>query len=503
MREGEKVKFPGMNRMWRMLNRNELEILDNHACRVLSEMGVHIDDKDCIEYFKDTPIEVDEKELIAKFPEYWIKEMLNKAPGSFILAGRDPNWDCHFTSLQTDFFCFPTSGSTKIYEWDEKTSQWNSRIPGEADVIRGFRIVDAIDTYEGFFGTMVEDVEKTNEGLPAELHTAYNKMKWSVKHGGPVAITEGGVRSWDYLGVLAAEVQGGFDELRKRPLLAGLPTCIGPLTSTRQNFWAMVGSAKYGMPTFPYWGGTSPFTAPATVLAQTVMALACCHYGIAVQQYLAPGTPSIPWPMCTPTDPATGQLAVTPAPYMVAGAGNQVYQDLYKIPVSQCSYCLTSPLDEAGVAWTISALIQTIQGANIVQWGTTPQAFIYETLPMGESIMNFTKSLLFEFKEDLLMFDKEHLAMDVIMETGPEKLYTTHPHTLKWIDPKQGLFWHSNDWIHQHADQWLAQGAKTWVEVCRERLKELEKHEPTPLPKDIDERQKKILQQADEELALF
>jgi hypothetical protein len=83
-------------------------------------------------------------------------------------------------------------------------------------------------------------------------------------------------------------------------------------------------------------------------------------------------------------------------------------------------------------------------------------------------------------------------------------MFTTDPHTLKWIDPKLGLFWHANDWIHEHADQWLAKGAKTWVDICRERLPVLEKTMPDPeLPKDVDERMQTILKEADKALAIF
>lgn len=504
MRKGEKVKFPGLERMWRIFTKEELEMFDNAAYHLLSEMGVHIDDEDCIKYLKDAPVEIDEKELIVKFPEDWVREMIAKAPTSYILAGRDKRRDLTVSSAQEDFYCLPCSGSTKIYEWDEKINQWNSRMPGEADVIRAFKICEAIDTYEGFFGTLVEDVKRTQEGLPAELHTLYNKMKYSTKHGGPTAITEGGLLEWDYVGKLAAEVQGGYDELTKRPIIAGLPSCIGPLTSTRQNFWAAIGSAKYHLPTFPYWGGTTPFTSPATLPAQVALGLACTHYAMAVSQYLDPGTATCPWPVSTATDPATGQLAMTPSFYLGAGAGIQLYQDLYNLPTSQCSYCLTSPLDEAASAWMYSILMQTLMGGNIVQFGTTPQAFMFETLVMGETIVELMKSTLFELKENLLVFDEEHLALDMIKEVGPKGMFTTNKHTLKWIDPKKGLFWHSNDWIHTHPDQWLAKGAKTWTQLSRERLKELEKHEiDPPIPKDVDERCNAILKLADEELALF
>jgi trimethylamine--corrinoid protein Co-methyltransferase len=364
-------------------------------------------------------------------------------------------------------------------------------------------MIDAEDAYEGFYGTPLEDVERSKQGLPAELHTAYHKMKYSTKHGGVCAITEHGLQEWDYLGKLAAEVQGGFDELRKRPILGGLPTCIGPLTSTRQNFWAAVGSAKYHLPTYPYYGGTPPFTAPATAPAQAALSLACTHYCIAVSQYLDAGTAAIPWPFITPTDPQTGQLAMSPLSTVVSGMATQVYQDLYNLATSSCCYCLTSPLDEAAATWMFSLLANTLWGGNIVQVGTTPQAFMWETIPMGGTLVNLLKQMLFELTNDLLLFDDEHLALDVIKRVGPKGMFTTDPHTLKWIDPKMGLFWHAQDWIHEHADQWLAKGAKTWTTVCRERLKELDKYEPEPLPKDVDERMKATLKEADQELALF
>jgi trimethylamine--corrinoid protein Co-methyltransferase len=503
LKEGEKVKFPGLKRMWRICSKEELSILDNAAYSILSDMGVHIDDIDCIKYLKDAPVEIDEKELIVKFPEWWVRSMIAKAPKSYVLAGRNPDKDLKVMSAQRDFYTLITSGATKMFCWDERGKKWASRDPGEKDVQKAFRMVDAIDAYEGFYGTLVEDVERTKQGLPAELHTAYNKMKHSTKHGGPCAVTENGLQEWDYLGKMAAEVQGGLDELKRRPILAGLPSCIGPLTSTRQNFWSAVGSAKYHLPTYPYWGGTTPFTAPATAPAQSMLALACTHYCMAVSQYLDPGTACIPWPFVTPTDPMTGQLAMSPLSVLVAGMSTQVYQDLYNLPTSSCSYCLTSPLDEAAASWMFSILSQVLWGGNIVQIGTTPQAFMWETIPMGESIVNLCKQMLFEMTEDLLNFDDAHLALDVIKRVGPKGMFTTDEHTLKWIDPKMGLFWHSNDWIHEHADQWLNKGAKTWTDVCRDRLKELDKHEAEPLAKDVDERLQNLLKEADKELSLF
>ena len=116
--------------MWRIASKEDLQRIDDAAYHILSEMGVHIDDKDCIEYLKDAPVEIDEKELIVKFPEYWVKEMINKAPRSYILAARDPKKDLHVASYHDSFFNLFTSGSTKMYNWNEQTNQWDSTIPG-------------------------------------------------------------------------------------------------------------------------------------------------------------------------------------------------------------------------------------------------------------------------------------------------------------------------------------------------------------------------------------
>lgn len=237
-------------------------------------------------------------------------------------------------------------------------------------------MVDAIDAYDGLSNSLVEDVKSSHEGLPAELHAAYAKFKGTSKNIGPIAITEGGTKEWDYLAKMAAEVQGGFDGFRKRPIIGCLPTAIGPLETTRQNFWAIVGGAKYHIPSFPYWGGTAPFTAPATPASQIALSLACTHYGIAVSQYLSPGTAAIPWVICTPVDPHSGQLTQSPMFLLTHGIGNQVYQDLYELATFGCAHALNGSLEEVATGWMANLLLLTLQGLNYIQFRAPPNALM-------------------------------------------------------------------------------------------------------------------------------
>jgi trimethylamine:corrinoid methyltransferase-like protein len=502
MKEGEKVKIPGLERMWKPLTKDEITCFDAAAYKILSEVGVYIDDKDCIDTFKDAPVEIDEKELIIKFPEYWIKEMVAKAPRSYVLAARIPKQDLSFMGPTRDQYAGLTSEATKMFIWNENTNKWDSVDPGINDVIKAAKMVDAVDAFDSFYASPVGDIQSTKAGLPAELHTLYGKLVGSTKHTGGCVITEGGVPEWDYAAKLAAEVQGGIDELAKRPILGGIPSCIGPLQSTRQNFWAMVGPAKYHLPTLPYYGGTQPFTAPATLAGAIALALACNYYCMAVSQYLDPGTATVPTAFSLAANPRNGQLSNAPFLLLSEAVQAQILHERYNLPICEYSNSLTCSLEEQASQMMSQYLTSTLTGTNFIMVDPSPQAFMWEGIVMCEEIINFCKQLLFQFN-DMYPTD-ENLAIDVLKAIGPKKQFTTNRHTLKHIDPKLGIFWEGKTWIKTHADKWRDEGAERWLyDSARKRLKDLEKHEPEPLPKDVVERMDNILKEADDKLSLF
>jgi trimethylamine--corrinoid protein Co-methyltransferase len=502
MKEGEKVKIPGLDRMWKPATKDEVSRFDAAAYEILRDVGVYIDDKDIISTFKDTPVEIDEKELIVKFPEDWIREMIKKAPRSYSFAGRNPNRDMTFADCTKDQYNGLTSEATKMFIWNENTNQWDSVDPGIEDVIKAVKIVDAIDAYDSFQASPIADMESTKAGLPGAIHTLYGKLVGSTKFTGGCAITENGVEEWDYAAKIAAEVQGGLDELAKRPILFGLPSCIGPLQCTRQNFWAMLGPAKHHIPTNPYYGGTQPFTAPATLAGAMALALACNYFCMAVSQFLDPGTATLPTAFSLAASPRSGQLVMAPFLLMSEAVQAQVLHDLYNLHICEYTNSLTCSLEEQAAQMMAQYVVSTITGTNYIMVDPSPQAFMWEGLIMCEEIINFCKQLLFQFG-DMNPTD-ENLALDVMKEVGPKKQFTTHKHTLKHISPKKGLFWEGKTWIKSHADKWRDEGAERWLyDAARARLKELEKHEPEPLPKDVVERMDAILKEADDKLSLF
>jgi trimethylamine:corrinoid methyltransferase-like protein len=58
------------------------------------------------------------------------------------------------------------------------------------------------------------------------------------------------------------------------------------------------------------------------------------------------------------------------------------------------------------------------------------------------------------------------------------------------------LFYKSLSLDQTPPDTWVKQGSPSWCnDMCREKLKEFEKHEPVPMPKDIAERMDAILKE--------
>jgi trimethylamine--corrinoid protein Co-methyltransferase len=78
------------------------------------------------------------------------------------------------------------------------------------------------------------------------------------------------------------------------------------------------------------------------------------------------------------------------------------------------------------------------------------------------------------------------LALELIKEVGPAgDGYMASDFNMSRID----TFYKTFSMDTRAFDVWLNEGAQLWThDLCREKLKELEKHEPVPLPKDVAER---------------
>ncbi len=87
----------------------------------------------------------------------------------------------------------------------------------------------------------------------------------------------------------------------------------------------------------------------------------------------------------------------------------------------------------------------------------------------------------------------ESLALDVIAEVGPEGQFLNTEHTLKHFRER----WYPSLFDRATYESWQEKGGKTLTERAAEKIDQiLEEHKPEPLPNQVRENLRKIVQRA-------
>jgi trimethylamine--corrinoid protein Co-methyltransferase len=89
----------------------------------------------------------------------------------------------------------------------------------------------------------------------------------------------------------------------------------------------------------------------------------------------------------------------------------------------------------------------------------------------------------------------ETLALDLIDQVGPDGQFLDSEHTFKHFRER----WYPSLFDRNNYDGWLASGGKTLAERAAERVETiLAEHKPEPLPKDVAQAIRAIVQRAEE-----
>jgi trimethylamine--corrinoid protein Co-methyltransferase len=88
----------------------------------------------------------------------------------------------------------------------------------------------------------------------------------------------------------------------------------------------------------------------------------------------------------------------------------------------------------------------------------------------------------------------ETMAIDLIDEIGPDGQFLGTDHTLKYFRDR----WFPEVFEHGNYDQWKAAGGKSLGERAVDRVKKiLAEHRPEPLPKEIAQQVRAVVQRAE------
>jgi len=482
--------------LWNVCNREELEIIDNAAYKILNDVGVFMDDADLLKNAEKMGFSVDYgKKVVTAIPEYIVRENVRKAPRNFLLAGRDPEWDLIFEGPGRKQFWAPECGATDRLDWDEKKKTYVRSRVGSKDTLYAAKIVDGIDDFD-FNLYLFDAAEEGHLGLPSELNKMNAMLQGTTKWAGHLCTTVSDIKEHDYVAKLGAEVAGGAEELRKRPLFWTVYNYIGTLQLNRFNSWLLRAAIKHHFPIMPAVTAGAPLMGPAMAAGNTALSHAGVLFMIALQQYYDPGTAAVANNIVFTLDPFGGKGSMSAMGTLGSCAMNQLWHEFYGLPTAQYSGVGDGSFDEVAFTLNHSETLQQLMGTDMMFEQFSGGALDPRMIVVAAEIAHQGRHFMSNFDE--IRPTAENLALDVIKEVGVMgEGWMTHKYNIDRL--KRWGKTYSLD--TRPMDTWLEEGAPSWVfDLCKEKLKELEKHEPKPLPKDTVARMNAIVKEGNEKL---
>lgn len=258
---------------------SDLEMIHDATLEVLEYTGLYVQSDEAIAIFEGGGCYVDRRNQIVKIPAHIVEEAIVSAPQKVFLAGRDPQHDLVLESGRVNFCPFGEG----VMVIDPYTGEYRkSTKKDKGDVAR---LVDALDQYDMLENTVApRDVHPELESLHNYEVTVAN----TTKHVPQPCHDR---RSAQLLIEMAAEVAGGREKLKDRPIVSGCTCPQSPLTISEGCAEPIIEYARANLPqnilSMALAGATSPVTLAGTLVTHNAEVLG----GIVLAQLTRKGAP--------------------------------------------------------------------------------------------------------------------------------------------------------------------------------------------------------------------
>ncbi len=257
----------------------DLEMIHDATLEVLEYAGLYVQSIDAMDIYEDGGCIVERESRIVKIPAHIVEDAIRSSPRKVFLAGRDPRHDIVLENGRVNFCPFGEG----VMVIDPYTGEY--RQSTKADKGNVARLVDALDQYDMLENTVApRDVHPELESLHNYEVTVSN----TTKHVPQPCHDK---RSAQLLIEMAAEVAGGREKLKDRPIVSGCTCPQSPLTISEGCADPIIEYARANLPqnilSMALAGATSPVTLAGTLVTHNAEVLG----GIVLAQLARRGAP--------------------------------------------------------------------------------------------------------------------------------------------------------------------------------------------------------------------
>jgi trimethylamine--corrinoid protein Co-methyltransferase len=470
-----------------ILDDQEISQINQNTRTVLEEVGVTFPSDKALKLFADVGANVDFDKQLVKIPADLLEKYIATSPRAYTMAGLRPDLDVHVGDGEgTYFYCSGEAPKIVDFETGER------RLSVKQDIANHARIAD----YLPITSLVWPSVSASDKGVTSPLHGLEACFNNTEKHVESESVMD--KVSARYAVEMAIAIVGSKEKLRERPILSQLLCCIAPLGQDRGGIEAAMVFAENDIPVGFMSMPTLGLTAPPYPAGALTLAMAETLSGIMLTQIINPGVGNYISVNPGIIDARTGVYFMGSSLAQITNVAGVQMAHSNGIPVLACHSFGGSQYElgnwQAGYENFYSHFLAVMAGADM-SFGPSG---MYEAVSLlDHPRILFDREILRVIDEvtDGMEVTPKTLAFDMIKQIGQRSTYISHKETIK----AYRSIWRRESILYEDGK---AEGRK-WrdpVEVAREAIRWiLENHNPDPLPDDVRQEIRKLVDAADQD----
>jgi trimethylamine---corrinoid protein Co-methyltransferase len=466
-----------------LLDKAQKVEIHRRSLDVLERAGNIVEDEEAIRLLKDAGCWIKDGNRIF-IPGRLVEDVLKFVPDRIPIANRKGEPTLCLEDRRTYF----GTGSETLNVIDIDTGQRRKALL--KDVRNAARLSDGLGNIDFVMSMgMADDV-------PAILSDHYHFAAMVQSTTKPIMFT-----AWDREGLediyrMAVSIAGGEDELRRKPFLIHYAEPIAPFKHPKDSLEKLLFCAEKEIPVEYHCISMAGASGPATLLGSFVQANARMLSGMVIHQLKRRGAPLIAQSPVIFLDMKTSLMPYFGPDWVLSALMSKEMALYYGIPTfGKAGASDSKVLDQqAGIEIGMSVLAEGLVGNNLIhdlgylEMGLTSSL---ASIVMCDEVVSHVKRILRGVD-----FSSEHMAVESIVEAGPDGNFLSSDHTVKHFRHEA---WFSKLFDRNAYDNWTALGSKTLLDKSVDLARSiLSRHEVKPLAREVDLEIEAILKRAKE-----
>ena len=452
-----------------LLSRTDLDMIHSQSIQLLERIGVAVKSEEATKILVDSGAEIDRNRGTVKITSALVEEAVKNAPKEITLCGRNPQYDIRLDGGLAHFG--PGLNAQQVLDLETGERRFSTK----EDVARLARLADALPNTDFVMplGSALDKPESSQDRheLEALLNSTVKPIICWAEDGKTLLR-------------VAAAAAGGFEELARRPIVAMCALTASPLQHDKRYVENLIELAKAGVPVVYgscfQLGATSPITVAGSLTQINAEVLS----GLVIAQLTRKGAPFIYGCMGSILDQYTYVMSHGAPELTLVNAGATDLANYYGLAHFGAGGCTDSKLvDEQAVSEaTETIFVAGLSGTPLIHG----LGYVESSLTASYEMMVITDEVAAMVKRTVTdeAVSPETISLETIERVGPGGSFLATPHTLKYV--KQHFRTRLMD--RSRFDAWQKDGAKRLATRANENVKKiLETHQPEPLPKEIRE----------------